>query len=374
MALTSYGSSNGTSGGTTSTSPGNVFVSTYTGTNNNQLWYFEETGYAQTSGIANQQIYYIKNKYSSKYLDVSRNSTAPGTPTQQYKLGDYPSERWKITYAQNGYYNIQSMLGSNLYLDSLSNPINHTQVLINPKDGTNGQLWKIVKNSDGTYRLSPKSNEYSMALCINNASTANNALAITHIYNASQNDQWIFEKAPVSGTDYKLVTSSSSNPGYATDTIPIKITNVSESTLLTGDRWINVVSAYLSWNIKAGTSIKSDSNSTNTVAVGEFSGYPSNVVGAYQAKTKSGGHATSFRIRIIQQNVQTYVDDPKLALTSAEKEKVWANVTMHELGHALGLEDNPTGMDSIMKQNRNKWVTEYPYFSDIIGVCDYYNR
>ena len=40
VALTSYGSSNGSSGGQTSTSAGNVFVSTYTG-DTNQLWILE---------------------------------------------------------------------------------------------------------------------------------------------------------------------------------------------------------------------------------------------------------------------------------------------------------------------------------------------
>ena len=40
VALTSYGTSNGTSSGQTSTSAGNVFVQTYTGSLN-QLWVFE---------------------------------------------------------------------------------------------------------------------------------------------------------------------------------------------------------------------------------------------------------------------------------------------------------------------------------------------
>lgn len=43
MCISSYGTSNGTSGGTTSTSAGNVFISTYTGSDN-QKWMFEYTG------------------------------------------------------------------------------------------------------------------------------------------------------------------------------------------------------------------------------------------------------------------------------------------------------------------------------------------
>ena len=43
LCLTSYGTSNGSSGGTSSTSAGNVFVSNYTGSDN-QKWVFEYTG------------------------------------------------------------------------------------------------------------------------------------------------------------------------------------------------------------------------------------------------------------------------------------------------------------------------------------------
>lgn len=42
LALTSYGTGNGSGAGTSSTSAGNIFVSTYTGSNN-QLWSFKET-------------------------------------------------------------------------------------------------------------------------------------------------------------------------------------------------------------------------------------------------------------------------------------------------------------------------------------------
>lgn len=47
LALTSYGNSNGTSTGTSATSAGNVFISTYTGAQN-QMWYLEKEGTTST--------------------------------------------------------------------------------------------------------------------------------------------------------------------------------------------------------------------------------------------------------------------------------------------------------------------------------------
>lgn len=70
LALSSYGTSNGTANGTTSTSAGNVFVSTYTGANN-QLWIFRENGNI-ISCMGSQSLsngtYYINNYEYGKFL------------------------------------------------------------------------------------------------------------------------------------------------------------------------------------------------------------------------------------------------------------------------------------------------------------------
>ena len=70
LALTSYGTGNG-GAGTGSTSTGNVFVSTYTGSNN-QLWSFTKVAgspavtYKNKKGI-NNQTYYVDGFCSGSY-------------------------------------------------------------------------------------------------------------------------------------------------------------------------------------------------------------------------------------------------------------------------------------------------------------------
>lgn len=77
VALTSYGTSNGTNAGTASTSTGNIYLSTYTGSNN-QLWTFTEISTADETAYANMEFSfplsvttissgYAKRNYDGKF-------------------------------------------------------------------------------------------------------------------------------------------------------------------------------------------------------------------------------------------------------------------------------------------------------------------
>lgn len=71
LALTSYGSSNGSASGKSTTSAGNVFVSTYTGNNTNQWWSIErENGVFIQPGttLLEDGEYYLNSRSTSKYL------------------------------------------------------------------------------------------------------------------------------------------------------------------------------------------------------------------------------------------------------------------------------------------------------------------
>ena len=74
LALTSYGTNNGTNTGTYSTSAGNIFVSTYTGSAN-QLWTFTEIPDADETAYANMAFSFptsaltISSGYAKRYYD-----------------------------------------------------------------------------------------------------------------------------------------------------------------------------------------------------------------------------------------------------------------------------------------------------------------
>ena len=79
LSLTSCGSANGTANGRTSTSAGNVFVSTYTGADN-QLWEIYKASGPQVKnefdGLISSGKYYINNRYSGGFIKNAANAVS----------------------------------------------------------------------------------------------------------------------------------------------------------------------------------------------------------------------------------------------------------------------------------------------------------
>ena len=95
LALTSYGSADGSATGKSTTSAGNVFVSTYTGNNPNQWWRIErENGNFMDPGAAplSNGSYYLNNKLASMYLKETNGSVTAATITSTTL-----NYRWKFT-------------------------------------------------------------------------------------------------------------------------------------------------------------------------------------------------------------------------------------------------------------------------------------
>lgn len=124
LALTAYPSTaNGTSGGKTSSSPGNIFLATYDATNVYQEWKFiDESGsyvpadyeYYYLNGT-----YYINNTETGKYLHKNSSSSIPNAVAGLISnLGD--TIRWKITHIGNGEYLIQPVDDLTKYLKVVS--------------------------------------------------------------------------------------------------------------------------------------------------------------------------------------------------------------------------------------------------------------
>ena len=183
LALTSYGSSNGSSTGKSTTSAGNVFVSTYTGNSQNQWWIIEkqdatviQPGYPP---IADGE-YYLNSINTSKYIRNLSGSVRSESGTIA-SLGS--SIKWKFTN-MGGKYLIQPMNNTSLYLAGGTSTIEDTVSLIEIDGEIPSRCLWTVSRQPTSNRLTIKSHLYR-TLCGNDTSLS------TEIY-PTCDDEWRF--------------------------------------------------------------------------------------------------------------------------------------------------------------------------------------
>ena len=194
-ALTAVDDSNGTSSGKSSTSPGNVYVSSYNATDY-QHWILEEVNPQRT--IADG-VYYLKNYKSNLYADVAASGGA-GSNVSQWSFHGGKNQQWKVTYLNNGYYIIRPVHNNSLALSVNNNyDSNGSNINVSAAPPNNDPLqipyyeqWKIILNYNGTYRIASRCSFNDKVLTVEDASTSSGANIIQYKYNATQNDEWIF--------------------------------------------------------------------------------------------------------------------------------------------------------------------------------------
>ena len=185
LALTSYGSSNGSASGKSTTSAGNVFVSTYTGNNTNQWWSIErENGVFIQPGttLLEDGEYYLNSRNTSKYLrNVS--GSVQGANGTTAALGT--SIKWKFTN-MGGKYLIQPANNTSLYLSGGSTTDNSVRLVTLASSIPSECLWTVTKSNLYSNQITIKSN-IGRTLCSIGSSI--NA----EIY-PPMNDEWRFIK------------------------------------------------------------------------------------------------------------------------------------------------------------------------------------
>ncbi len=156
--------------------------------------------YADSSPIASNNTYYIRNYFTGKYMTVDGSSvnsnvcqrTFTGNSNQQFKLSF-------VSAVGAYYYNIIPMNNTSLVLDlennSTANGANIKVFNPNPSYAS-AQQFKFVQNDDGTYRIIPKRCEQSSpneALEVAGPSTADGANIQIWDYKDIVNQKWIIE-------------------------------------------------------------------------------------------------------------------------------------------------------------------------------------
>lgn len=158
LALTSYASfDDGSSGGTTASSTGNIFVSTYDEDNSYQRWYIIENGEyieyeSDSAKIVQNATYYFNNLSSGQYM---RNDGTSSVRTESGMIS-YLSDsiRWKITYIGNGYCTIQSTYDLTQYLGRTTGYAIGYVNCTSTNNVPNSCLWTIERADGGGVHIS----------------------------------------------------------------------------------------------------------------------------------------------------------------------------------------------------------------------------
>ena len=138
-------------------------------------------------------VYNLQNVNSGKSLDVSAANTANGSDIAQYiTTPESLWQRWCIKYIGNGEYKIMDMNSGKLLSISGSSTANKANCHIWADDGTTGQIFKIVQNSDGTLTFLSKCSGYTKALGVLNSGTANGDTVVQITANGSNNQKFRF--------------------------------------------------------------------------------------------------------------------------------------------------------------------------------------
>ncbi|MGN0595671.1 MAG: RICIN domain-containing protein [Hominimerdicola sp.] len=156
------------------------------------------TAYSTAPLIVSGQIYYIKNKNSGQYLDVSGGCDANKQNVQQWGMNGTDAQKWEVVHTGNGIYKLVSQVGSkNKVLDVYQRKdSNKTNIEIYSDSGANnsGRRFRIIRNSDGySYRIMSKCSNYTKAVTVKDASCAMGKNVFQYDYNKTGNDEWIFE-------------------------------------------------------------------------------------------------------------------------------------------------------------------------------------
>jgi pectin lyase len=148
--------------------------------------------------VPENTLFMLKNQSSGLYMDVEGGTAASGTNVQQWGASSSGSQNtWKFVSGGDGYYYIYSQVGDGqTYLLDVSygKSDNGTNIGIYSNTNADAQLFKFVKNDDGSYRIVTKVSSDTSCVEVINASNDSGANVQEWELNGASCQNWILEE------------------------------------------------------------------------------------------------------------------------------------------------------------------------------------
>ncbi len=148
----------------------------------------------QTAGISNNMNYFLRSKYSDKYMSVSKNSLGNGSAVYQSDYTGDTNQRWRVLYVGGGVYRFISQQNPSLQLDvPNANDADGQNLQVHEESGYSAQLFRIISNGDGTYRIIAALASGTRVLDVEGPSQANGTPIQIWTWCSNVNQRWYFE-------------------------------------------------------------------------------------------------------------------------------------------------------------------------------------
>ncbi len=302
-------------------------------------------------------VYFLQNRQTERYMQVddddAPNYTNNGGIMEIHPLDGESYQRWNLSYLGDGYYRITSSVsGYAVTVPTGHETDDNVNLILKPYTGSDNQKWRIASTQNGSFKIKAKSSEsYTQNDLVMSLETAlytngTNIRQRKYLDNSSYKDEWylLSPENSVCGifTGYKTPTR----------TFTIQCTG----TLATGTTWFPLIQESANaWNsTSAGTNISITTAPSSYVCE----------VGVY-ADTWFG--VTGFPSNSSTINSATILINARTCDTDNNSRK---STITHEIGHLLGLADNPpiSANKSLMNYDRNKKTVYTPQAYDIMNV------
>lgn len=170
-------------------------------------WSLDQNGSGSSrvtpSGLIDGGIYYIKNHWDNKYLDVFDFQAYNGAKLQVHWFNGSNAQKWRVTLNSNGTYKITSMVDERYTLDLINGQdFEENRIQLWENNTNANSQFRLYDNPNGTKRIEPAvSSTRSLSIHSGNDSSIRGiAVQISTTDPNSSNQQWSFE--PAEGTYY----------------------------------------------------------------------------------------------------------------------------------------------------------------------------
>ena len=202
-------------------------------------------------------VYFLNNvEYPNKYVQINNNNSMfnSGEIIELHQFCGHSYQRWEIEHVLDGYYKIISQY-SGLELTAPTGANNDVVTQTTPSSA-NTHLWKFIKQLNGTYRISPKSNSNYFMAAGNESSAADQDLEI-RTTQSNSSDEWRLCRQDLNTVTLEVIYDGGYLSRYsnATTRIEAELLVLQEKFLREFDIWINYSSptSYISYGDQCST-------------------------------------------------------------------------------------------------------------------------